>query len=132
MNYNIEIFKSESYQKILKAVLKFRDPHLSYGEALRLCDGKDAFYIINDFLYFGIDLEPQDYGTLPRLGRPITICELTNILSEYLSRDIYYVGETLYQEIDGGCCGLASMSSKKYYVHEQMQETIDEIAKHLD
>jgi hypothetical protein len=137
MGYNIGIFKSESYQKILKAVLKVRHHGLSYEEALRTEDGEDSFCIVNDHLYFGIDLEPQDYGTLIRLGRPITICEIVDVLEEVNSTGhLYeYRVETLVCFYDGGEeveIVEVKLQSKTYYLHEQPQEIIDEIAELLD
>ena len=43
MTYDIKIFKSDSYQKILKAVLQFRYPELSYEEALVAVQPKTYF-----------------------------------------------------------------------------------------
>lgn len=167
MIYNIEIFKSESYQKILKAVY----PDLSYKEALieedclilvdylkeNDCIGKIynryISYNYNKILYSYItpdkiikcgEMSVYDKKLESKLlGRPITICEIVDVLN-----NVFDTNSFIYSNgIIGQCSKLYRFDDKSVYIefynkialnkkssllHEQPQETIDEIAKLLN
>jgi hypothetical protein len=162
MTYNIEIFKSASYRKILKEVLKFRYPDLSYEKALyteRLipdclvcCSTTyNPLMIINSH-HFNTLIQVRPKGELIRseqicedkptaiLGRPITICEIVDVLEEvsftgypyeYSLQSLIYFSKGIEDENDDEITGI-NFQPKTYYLHEQTLETIDKIAELLD
>lgn len=121
MIYKIEIFKSESYQKILKAVLKFRYPDLSYEEAFEQEAGRD-------------DSIEGYWSNYNNFGRPITLCELVDVLNANGNDFIYRDGRLEYQSSCQYGHFLAiklEFTFKTYLLHEQTQKVIDQIANFL-
>ena len=168
---NPEIFKSKSYQKILKHTIEFRCPELSFKEGLKKQLLESSCLVINkknNDIYCQCELMAQftaaaiaryeNVSDINRqaeiltfisqyyinVGRPITICELGIIL--YAKNNDYTIephanfnknGKTRYhyiihkKEWDKMSCEkfpLVRLESESYYLHEQSQEVIDEIA----
>lgn len=138
---NPQIFKSESYQKILKHVIKFRYPELSFERGLmkqltepsclvihkkdnvvyRQCELMALLTMHDQKRYKNIDDIDREaqilsfiYGSYIIVGRAITICELHDVLNSKLRT--YSI----------------TLQHKAYYVHEQSQEIIDKIANLFD
>ena len=150
MTYNLNIFKSPSYQKIFKEVLKLRHPNLNEEEALKeeakitgcllLISGKNEEDIIGTFdLYDVLNtfFEPRNTIKHRILGRPITTSELVDVLN-LLDKgdDFYYQVSAIYQkDVFQGITQVhfrpkiaVSLKQNTYYLDEQSQETIDKIA----
>ena len=137
MTYNIEIFKSESYQKISKAVLKFRYPDLSYKEAL-IEETQNPFCLSLHNVYDNrviLDLHRmlKNIANAKRLaifGTPITLAEVIRTI--ILHTKIFAIDGVDFIAYDKGYSVLGFEWILFNYLHEQTQETIDEIAKLLD
>jgi len=178
MNY--EILKSESYQKILKTVLKLRYPELSYEEALvreiqeynclvsidlsklgYLMHTGAPLRVVSQTKYEFLCIEPI-YGKLfgvydknskrilnkaEVLGRPITLCELVDVLNDNIEDEenideygYYYHLNAIYKMgYVISYTGTTAFLPKKqiefqkntYHLHEQPQAVLDEIIKLL-
>lgn len=166
---NVEIFKSESYQKILKHVIKFRYPELSFEQGLmkqltqpsclvihkkdnaiyRQCELMILFTMNAQERYKDIDDVDRETEILTfisehytNIGRAITMCELCDVLNESYG-DMLYVPPSRSYDISrlvidtenykwSAFNDFICIDHKTYYVHEQSQQTIDEIADLFD
>ncbi len=133
MTYNVETFKSESYQKILKAVLKFRYPKSTYEEALKeeskyctaLAYGKNK-----PLVKCLLEIEYDDTAYV-FAGTPITICEVTDMLNKFTEGMylVYRENAILDMMDDDRTDKIITLNFMTYHLHEQSQKTIDKIAE---
>jgi len=151
-----EQFTNPHYQKILEKVIKHRHPELSFEKGLTM-ECNDKIHCIVFMEYEGItdilsyekaskiitcDLLQQAISnkTLKYqiLGRPITICELCDVLNTLCSGNkiVKYYNSHLvleYLEYESGTeldikRPIALLQPKTYYLHEQPIEVQEKIA----
>ena len=158
MKYNIDIFKSESYQTILKVVLEFRHSctgekeHLLLEEAqIPSCLILASYQELNDavgqvytkhFSYNRSDIKYFFLTTSEFIRQETISIYDKDFYSKILGRaiticelwdvlcdiDIFPAGHVLYF----GDFQAEYIKPKTYYLHEQPQNVIDKIAKKLN
>ena len=146
---------NESYKKILKAVLKLKYPDYGYKQALQFeFKNPNCIFEYNDIIdYVGSNAEnyrshKKEYDAMAKeckwgilnkfsiLGTPITLAEVVRIAVYQKLSSNNFNGEALFIPFASGykvhVGELIIEWNLKNYLHEQSQEAIDEIAKHLD
>lgn len=158
MKYNIDIFKTPSYQTIFKEVLKLRHPNLNEEEALkeevkylgclfyskRNQKQKDClFHLIRcdeNVCWFFDKKEEEPLNTYNKyicVGRPITISELVDVLNRKQNHKKelwYYAGGNIVMIND--CQEVQEVAEYQLgninFLHELKEKALNNMVEQLD
>ena len=144
-------FTNTFYQNILKQVIKYRYPELSFEDGLKREYGYKACIVKIDDKEFdeyttceAVEMaeeysymEGGSFEVLQILGRPITMCEIVNVLNNLSdNKYFYYVQDkiicyTLFIEYKLNIIQV-ECNKKTYYLHEQPIDVQEKIANLID